>query len=113
MKCCDITAGMMRHNAAIQQYTDVADGGGGSARTWSNVIASQLGFLKPISGNERLHADQLEAVVTHKFLTRYTATIVPKMRLVYGGRNFNIRAVINIEERNRFLELHLQEGVAT
>lgn len=35
------------------------------------------------------------------------------MRLKFGARVFNIRAVINRGERNRLLELLCEEGVAT
>ncbi len=43
----------------------------------------------------------------------YRAGVAPKQRLLFGARTLNIRAVVNPDERNRWLELLCEEGVAT
>jgi SPP1 family predicted phage head-tail adaptor len=35
------------------------------------------------------------------------------MRLIFDTRIFNIRAVIDVQEQGRFLDLMCEEGVAT
>ena len=56
---------------------------------------------------------QLEASVSHRFTMRYRNDITAKNRLKFGTRVFNIRAVINVKERNKWLEIDADEGVAT
>jgi head-tail adaptor len=34
-------------------------------------------------------------------------------RVSYGSRNFNVRGIVNVDERDRFLKLLCEEGVAT
>ena len=69
-------------------------------------------MINPKSGAERVRGMQLEATITHSIFIRYTADIMPTDRVNFNGRLMQIRAVINIEERNRWLELACEEGVA-
>jgi SPP1 family predicted phage head-tail adaptor len=110
-KCCDITAGMLRHTITIEDKSTTDDGCGGQDLAWDPVVTVRAA-IKPASGAERLFAERLEASITHKLITRYKPEIKPWMRIKFGDRYFQIRAILNIEERNRFLEIHAQEGVA-
>jgi SPP1 family predicted phage head-tail adaptor len=112
MKCCDLTAGKMRHTVDLQHEIKTDDGGGGVGLAWTRY-ATVVGFLKPLAGNEALNAARIESKVSHRFWTRYRPGILTKHRLVYNGRPMQIRAVINLEERNKWLELDLEEGVVT
>ena len=51
--------------------------------------------------------------MTHRVTIRHRDGVTPKMRLKFGTRILNIRAVINAGERNRTLELLCEEGVGT
>lgn len=46
------------------------------------------------------------------FTIRYTNGITSKMRIKFGTRLFNIRAVVNIDEKNELLELTAEEFVS-
>jgi SPP1 family predicted phage head-tail adaptor len=50
--------------------------------------------------------------LTHSIFIRYTADILPTDRVNFKGRYMQIRAVVNMEERNRWIELACEEGVA-
>ncbi len=71
------------------------------------------GKVEPLTGGERLRAMQIEDRLSHRIVIRHRPGITPAMRVRFGSRVFNIRAAINREERNRFLELLCEEGVAT
>jgi SPP1 family predicted phage head-tail adaptor len=43
---------------------------------------------------------------------RYRSGITSDMRVSYGGRQFNIRRIDNVNEAGVLLELQLEEGVA-
>jgi SPP1 family predicted phage head-tail adaptor len=101
----------LRHTATLQREQRVPDGGGGYALSWIAVVTLRV-EVEPLSGRERLHAGQLESSVTHRVTARWRSGITAGMRLLFRSRPLNIRTVINIEERDRWLELMCEEGVA-
>lgn len=107
-----ISLGALRHRLTIQAESPTADAGGGHGLAWSNV-ATVWGRVEPLSGGERLRAMQIESRVTHRITIRYRAGVTAANRIAFANRIFNIRAVVNVEERNRILELLCEEGVAT
>jgi SPP1 family predicted phage head-tail adaptor len=113
MQCCNLSPGKLRHVVQLESQSGTADGGGGIAITWPAYATGVSALLKPANGTERRFADRLEANITHVAWIRYRTDVQAKHRLLYAGRTMQIRAVLNLEERNRWLELHLEEGVAT
>jgi len=116
-KCEQSFLALAEKKIFIQEFTETIDAVGAPQRSWQD-LKSVWAALKPTSGYERLKYEQLQAVVTHKITMRYVAVLTPpnigaKYRLRYGTRYFNIRSVINLDEKNRFLELMAEEGVAT
>lgn len=107
MKCPNL-----RHKITIQSETRTSDGAGGWDRTWTN-FANARAEIKPLRGAEQFRAMNLEDSITHKITIRYRSGITSHMRIVFGTRIMNIRSVINIDERNRWLEIMADEGVAT
>lgn len=111
MKCCDLYAGKLRNKISLEREVVTPDGFGGSSHVWVEIKTFRA-YIKPVSGSERLHSQRLEASMSHKVFIRYNNDIMPTDRINYNGRFFQIRAVINIEERNKWLELVCEEGVA-
>ena len=112
MKCCDLTAGKLRHSVIVERESSVSDGYGGTAITWATQ-ASFRAFVKPTSGTERLFAQRLDATITHRIYCRYRTDIITSDRINFNGRLMQIKAIINIEEQNRWLEIHAVEGEIT
>jgi SPP1 family predicted phage head-tail adaptor len=61
------------------------------------------------SGNENHTEDQRQSKNTGSAIIRYQSGIVPRMRLTYGDRLFEITSVINYEERSEYLKLSIEE----
>lgn len=101
----------LRHRVTIQREARTADGAGGYTLDWSDV-ATVWARIEPRKGAERLRAMQVQDTVNHRVTIRYRAGVTAAMRLVFGTRVFDIRAVINPDERDRWLELMCEEGVA-
>lgn len=112
MKCCDITPGQMRHTIELQSQTEVPDGYGGVELDWGDAYATPKAKIKALSGQQRLMADGLANPVKYRAYIRYRDDVLPAHRVVYNGKTFDIKAVYDVEERRRFLELELTEGVA-
>lgn len=111
MKCCEIHAGMLRHKIRLQREKLTPDGGGGWQKEWEEY-ASVFAYIKPVSGSEALYGMQLQDTITHDIYIRYR-TVVAKDVVVYNTRRFNIVSVINVDEKNVWLRLRCEEGVAT
>lgn len=107
-----VCAGDLRHFVEVQERTDVPDSSGGRARTWVK-FADVWCAIKQLSGKELKQYEQLNEVKMKKFVTRYYEGINEKMRLVYHNKEFNIRNVDNLEERNEWLVIMAEEGVVT
>ena len=104
--------GKMRYKAELQSPTATTDAGGGSAITWSRLTDLYCN-IKPIRTDERYRQGQVKDSVSHDVYIRYRTDINTKYRLVYNSRNFNIKGIMNVDERDRYLLLKCQEGVVT
>jgi SPP1 family predicted phage head-tail adaptor len=104
----------LRHRVVIQSELASADGAGGYSLSW-NFIATVWASVTPLSGREILAGQRLESRITHRIRMRYRSdiTVTSSTRLSWNGRTFNIRAVINPGQRNRWLELLVEEGTTT
>ena len=111
MKCCELYAGKLRNSIIIERSKSTKNNSGGQDIIWSTYKTVKA-FIKPKSGTERVRGMKLESPLTHSIFIRYTSDILPTDRVNFKGRYMQIRAVINMEERNRWIELACEEGVA-
>lgn len=106
------TAGQLRSRIELQSETVTADGYGGQSRSWI-TYATVWADLFPTNGSERFQHGKVEDLVTHRCIIRGRTDVQAKHRVKFGTRTFNIRAVLNLNERGAYNELHLEEGVGT
>ena len=107
--------GQLRHRDAIEAANAASDSYGGQINPWAapTIVARVWARIEPLRGREQLRGMQLESRVTHRITIRHRADLGAANRIRFGTRVFNIRAVIDVEERGRWLELLCEEGVAT
>lgn len=98
----------MDKRVEIRSVTQVSDGQGGFTESWSTV-ATVWAYIKPLKEYERMQAMQLESPRSHKITIRYRSGITADQRIVWSGRTFHIKGVINPDEANNFLELTCME----
>lgn len=101
----------LRNRVALEQPADVADGAGGYTRSYT-TIATVWAEILPMNGQEKLDAQKLQSSLMHRITIRYRTDVNATWRVRYGTRLFNIRAVMNNEERNGSLIMIAEEGVA-
>ena len=92
--------GTLRDRLVLEQAIRTDDGGGGASITWQTV-AELWAYVRPVSGEERLRADQTAGRITHEVWLRHRPDIVPAMRLRQGGRVLDIVAVLATARRAR------------
>lgn len=98
----------LRHRVTIQASIRTDDGGGGGTVEWIDE-GRIWAHVEPLSGFQRLKAEQLEATLTHSVTIRYRADVLAGMRFNYGGRLLLIHTAIDEDERRRWLVLMCEE----
>ena len=104
--------GKFRHFITLQGQGTTRDSGGGISSGFS-TIASVYANVVPKSGKEIYKRGKLVGSVTHEITIRYRTDITNASRISFNNKFFNIRSIINIDERDRYLKLMCEEGVAT
>jgi len=112
MKCSSGNPCDLRQMVELQAEVQVPDGSDGVAREWV-TYATVRAQVRGLSGTERFQAERLESPTRYRALIRYRPGVETRHRVLYNGKAYNIRAVIDVGERRRWLELDLTQGVAT
>jgi SPP1 family predicted phage head-tail adaptor len=107
-----MAVGGLRHQVSLQKPSYARDTGGGTAKTYT-TLAKLYAKIKPVSGSEKYRQGQVQETVTHHVTVRFRSDIGTDMRIQYQARNFNIKHIRNVDERDRFLLLMCNEGEAT
>ncbi|WP_407310932.1 phage head closure protein [Desulfosporosinus sp. SB140] len=77
-----------------------------------SIYKTVYASIKPIRGKDSFEAKKYQAQLTHKITIRYLSGLTPDMQIQYQDRIFLIDDIINIMERNVFLEIMALERVA-
>lgn len=106
-----LRAGQLRHKVRIYSRTVTRDVMGGTTesllhRAWTYAA------IEPLSGAERMTAQQLESGITHRVRMRPVDGITPRDCIVHGSRTLEIVDIVDVDSRNRELELTCKEAVA-
>ncbi len=103
-----VTIGDLRHRIEIQQIARTSDGGGGAAITWTTV-AQVWAAIWPRNSGERFDLDRVAGRATHDIWIRARGDVEPEMRFRFGARTFDIRGVIDVEDRGAWLKCVVEE----
>jgi len=109
-----VNAGRLRHKVQIEAFAGQGkDGAGGFIGTYHSPVDAWA-EIKPLSGVELVRAQQLVAETTHQITIRYQSALAglkPSSRVLFGDRTFDVRAVLNTDERNVELVMLAREQV--
>ena len=104
----ELTPSALRQRLTLEELERTSDEGGGFTEQWVTV-ATVFASLRPTGGGERVESGRLAGTVTHEVVLRYRDAVVPAMRFRQGSRIFHILAVIDVEERKRWLKCLCEE----
>ena len=102
-------AARLRHRVSLESQSTSKDTFGQPLQSWATVLTCWAA-VEPLSGRELLAARQMASEVTHRVIVRYQAALaaprtVMTYRVNFGERYFDIREVLNTDERDR--EVHM------
>lgn len=86
----------------------VPDGEGGYLQTWTALVPSAWYVrIRPATARdaERLIAGTVLTHVSHVVHGRWHPGVSTRTRMIYRGRTYQITSVVNLEERDREMEL--------
>jgi uncharacterized phiE125 gp8 family phage protein/SPP1 family predicted phage head-tail adaptor len=103
-------AGALRHRIRIQNHTETQDSVGQVTRTWA-TCGIKWAKVEPLSVNERLRAQQIDAKISHKITLRWFENFNPDQRILFKDRYFYIKGSIKRDEINNEMIIMAEENV--
>ena len=109
----DYGIGSMRETITIQVEANTPDGAGGFTKAYSTDFTAKA-YVKPLRGQDPFLQGQLTETVFVDFVIRYRGdkTVTPKKRISYNSQIYNIISAINLDERNQYIVIRGERGVA-
>jgi SPP1 family predicted phage head-tail adaptor len=112
MKCCKYKVSDLRHRIEFQSLSLAANDSGGQTETWTTVT-TVWSILTPKIVKEVNFAQRIEPRIDHDIVIRYYAGITTSMRIKFGTRYFEIKAVIIEDEDNEWMKILASERTGT
>ncbi|MCH2548122.1 MAG: phage head closure protein [Alphaproteobacteria bacterium] len=110
----DISA-RLRHRVVLQSPDLVPANGGQFSVEWEDAGAVWA-EIRPVDNRsltgEVVFGEQLVGRISHAVLIRFRKDVSADMRIKFGERYFNIRSVINVDERSEMLRIFAEENSA-
>lgn len=100
-----IEAGKLNKRITIERPVAVA---GEGVTSWATVC-TVWAQIRPLVGNRRYQAQQLNADVAGQVVIRYRRDITTSMRILYSVRYFQIISIIDPDEKHETLEIDYKE----
>lgn len=106
-------AGRLRHRLRFERATETQNQFGEPVQSWVE-IKTVWGAVEPLRGAERQRANQTAASEDVRIVARYSPALSdlnPEDRCVALGKTYDIKAVLNIDERNREFNVMAREHI--
>ena len=113
MKCCDMTAGMLKEPIEFKAKVRTPDGAGGYTEALEVISGAPVrAYVKQLSSRERWASERIEGISTHKIVIRYTDLVNETHIATIRGRDYNLDPPNNVEFADKWLEITARLGVA-
>jgi len=106
-------AGQLRHRITIERATLTQNAFGEQVQTWA-TLATVWARVEPITGKERYAAMQTQSDIDNRILVRYQSALTalaPNDRITWDSKTYDIRSVVNTEQRNIQLEIFATQHI--
>jgi len=106
-----VKAGRLRHRLELQRNTPTRNTSGEMSDAWATV-GTYWGSISAVKGDERFSSAQRVADADITIMMRHVGTITTADRLVHRAKTYDIREVIDRDERNAEYTLRCSEGAS-
>jgi SPP1 family predicted phage head-tail adaptor len=104
MRTVSFDPGWLRHRVVIEVAEAASDGAGGETLAWE-TLATVWALIEPVSAAERVVAERLTGVVTHRITMRFRDDVTGGMRVLFRGKRYRVLTASDPDERRRYLLL--------
>lgn len=106
--------GQLDQRITLQRRVETADGAGGVTRAWANLAESPVvwAHVGPKSGREAMNEGRIEATFVVVFTIRQRADLDETDRILWDGTPYNIRGIQRASQRELYLRIEAERGVA-
>lgn len=101
--------GGLRHIITLQEQVIIKDELEQEIETWKEVY-KVWAEIKPLSGKEYFKARQTKSDVRIQVTIRYRKEVHNQMRIEFDNQVYEIVSVVNVEHKNKYLQLLCKEG---
>ena len=107
--------GKLDQRITFQRVTLTPDGGGGMVRAWADLTQTPKvwAHVRPRLGSEGMDQGRMNASSFATFTVRHREDISEVDRLVWKGEAWNIRRIMRVSQRQQYLEIDAERGVAS
>ena len=85
--------GELKHLILIEQYQTTINDFGEEAKIWITYKKTRA-KISPFSGREFMESQSIQSKVNSRIVVRFDEKIIPKMRITYRDKIYNIEAVL-------------------
>lgn len=106
--------GRLNKRVTFERQVRTPDGSGGTTVSWSTLY-TVAGSHRPQFASERLESGRLESATPGVLTVRSSSdlrSVTTSDRVQIDSIAHQIRSITNPDQRNRFLEIVVEEGVA-
>ena len=106
-------AGRLRHRLRFERATETQNQFGEPVQSW-DIITVTWGAIEPLRGAERQRANQTAASEDVRIVARYNSEIAdlkPDDRCAFKLKIYDIKAILNIDERNKEIHVMAKEHI--
>lgn len=95
-----LQAGKLRHRLSLQSFTETFGSSGQQKRSYA-TLDTVWGQVQPLTGAEPFYAEAVKAQITHAITIRYRTDLQtsPDFRLLHRTRVFEIKSIIQVDEK--------------
>ena len=104
----NVRAGEKNRRVTVQGATQTPDGMGGYTETITTIDTVWM-KVEPLQGDEQIQAMQTGMTAPHRFTATYRSDITGATTLLYDGRTFDVKSVVDPDEKHRDLVLMTDE----
>lgn len=102
--------GPMRHKVQVLERRTTQTASGAQSTTW-DAKATRWAAVRPLEGTEFYAAQHAGAKVPTEFRLRYFGDLVPRMRLQWGSKLFDVVSVAMVDGRTAEIRVLADELV--
>ena len=103
--------GEMRKHVTVQLCTNIKGADGAFTKAWTDRC-TDWAAIKPLSSSENQQGKQVVGEATHVIRMRYNEDLLLTDRIVNGTHTYYIISILNLDLRDRFMELQVKESQA-